>query len=311
MRSITETGSRRNRRVLALRIGSPDNSLGMSEPKPVLIYDGHCGFCRIWLDYWRQLTGDRIEYLASQDVGDRFPQIPSRSLLAIGATRAPGRQRGQRRARRIRIARQRAHLSLDLRPQRVRLSHHRRPSGFLLSSHSLHLRHAHRTHALRRDAVVVSARAGAHLRHSLRIAHVPGHRPLGRTRHSSGRAVPRVSRAHRFRAAFCRGPQPLMVRQRRHHSHRTLLCRRDLRGHAAAHRLRAREIRAPHSSGALRLVPVIRGSGPGIPLLPMGLPAARSRIPGDLPGPQPHRAVAIPLAGVPSLFPFRRRQTAE
>jgi predicted DCC family thiol-disulfide oxidoreductase YuxK len=48
----------------------------MSEPKPVLIYDGHCGFCRIWLDYWRQLAGDRIEYLASQDVADRFPQIP-------------------------------------------------------------------------------------------------------------------------------------------------------------------------------------------------------------------------------------------
>ena len=58
------------------RNATTDNGLGMSEPKPVLIYDGHCGFCRIWLDYWRQLTGDRIEYLASQDVGDRFPQIP-------------------------------------------------------------------------------------------------------------------------------------------------------------------------------------------------------------------------------------------
>lgn len=44
---------------------------------PVLIYDGRCGFCRIWIDYWRQLTGDRIEYLASQEVGDRFPQIPA------------------------------------------------------------------------------------------------------------------------------------------------------------------------------------------------------------------------------------------
>jgi len=44
--------------------------------RPVLIYDGHCGFCRIWLDYWRRLTGDRIEYIASQEVGDRFPQIP-------------------------------------------------------------------------------------------------------------------------------------------------------------------------------------------------------------------------------------------
>ena len=44
--------------------------------RPILIYDGHCAFCRIWLDYWRQITGDRIEYLASQEVGDRFPQIP-------------------------------------------------------------------------------------------------------------------------------------------------------------------------------------------------------------------------------------------
>jgi len=44
--------------------------------RPVLIYDGHCGFCRLWLDYWRKLTGDRIEYIASQDAADRFPQIP-------------------------------------------------------------------------------------------------------------------------------------------------------------------------------------------------------------------------------------------
>src|SRR5579872_5562237 len=79
MCSIAETGLEQNRCVLAPPTGSPDNSLGMSEPKPVLIYDGHCGFCRIWLDYWRQLAGDRIEYLASQDVGDRFPQIPYES----------------------------------------------------------------------------------------------------------------------------------------------------------------------------------------------------------------------------------------
>ena len=48
----------------------------MPEPKPLLIYDGLCGFCRIWIGYWRQLTGARVEYLASQDAGDRFPQIP-------------------------------------------------------------------------------------------------------------------------------------------------------------------------------------------------------------------------------------------
>ena len=48
----------------------------MPAGKPILIYDGKCGFCRIWLDYWRKITDGRVEYLASQEVGDRFPQIP-------------------------------------------------------------------------------------------------------------------------------------------------------------------------------------------------------------------------------------------
>ena len=47
----------------------------MSSSKPLLIYDGKCGFCKIWLDYWRKLTGDRVEYAASQDVGQQYPQI--------------------------------------------------------------------------------------------------------------------------------------------------------------------------------------------------------------------------------------------
>jgi lipase maturation factor 1 len=48
--------------------------------RPLLIYDGKCGFCKIWLDYWRKLTGDRIEYAASQDVGDQYPQIPKQEF---------------------------------------------------------------------------------------------------------------------------------------------------------------------------------------------------------------------------------------
>ena len=58
---------------------------------PVLIYDGRCGFCRIWIDYWRRLTGDRIEYLASQEVGDRFPQIsPDAYKQAVQFVRPDG-----------------------------------------------------------------------------------------------------------------------------------------------------------------------------------------------------------------------------
>ena len=43
--------------------------------RPVLIFDGKCGFCRIWIDYWKGLTGGAIEYAASQDVAHDYPQI--------------------------------------------------------------------------------------------------------------------------------------------------------------------------------------------------------------------------------------------
>jgi predicted DCC family thiol-disulfide oxidoreductase YuxK len=52
----------------------------MTDGKPVLLYDGHCGFCRIWIDYWRQITGDRVEYAASQESADRYPQIPHQAF---------------------------------------------------------------------------------------------------------------------------------------------------------------------------------------------------------------------------------------
>lgn len=44
--------------------------------RPLLVFDGDCGFCRVWIDYWRQLTGDRIAYMPFQSAADRFPQIP-------------------------------------------------------------------------------------------------------------------------------------------------------------------------------------------------------------------------------------------
>lgn len=49
--------------------------------QPLLIFDGRCGFCRIWIDYWKRLTAGRIDFVPSQEVGDRFPQI-SREAFA-------------------------------------------------------------------------------------------------------------------------------------------------------------------------------------------------------------------------------------
>ena len=43
--------------------------------KPILIFDGECSFCRLWIDYWRQITGDQIEYEPFQKIELQYPQI--------------------------------------------------------------------------------------------------------------------------------------------------------------------------------------------------------------------------------------------
>jgi lipase maturation factor 1 len=43
---------------------------------PLLIYDGDCGICRLWVDYWKSLTGDRVRYAPFQKVIVDFPEIP-------------------------------------------------------------------------------------------------------------------------------------------------------------------------------------------------------------------------------------------
>jgi len=44
--------------------------------KPLLIFDGDCHFCRRWIERWRELTRDAVEYAPFQEVADRFPEIP-------------------------------------------------------------------------------------------------------------------------------------------------------------------------------------------------------------------------------------------
>lgn len=44
--------------------------------EPLVIFDGRCDFCRIWIEYWKSLTGPRVAYAPSQEVGKHFPQIP-------------------------------------------------------------------------------------------------------------------------------------------------------------------------------------------------------------------------------------------
>jgi len=46
--------------------------------KPLLVFDGDCRFCTLWIRRWQQTTGDLIDYLPFQDptIAERFPEIP-------------------------------------------------------------------------------------------------------------------------------------------------------------------------------------------------------------------------------------------
>jgi len=50
-------------------------------PRPVLVYDGDCGFCRRWVARWRKVTGDAVEYLPSDAAIARFPAVPAERYL--------------------------------------------------------------------------------------------------------------------------------------------------------------------------------------------------------------------------------------
>jgi len=68
-----------------------EHNVQVAVNKAVLIWDGRCGFCRIWVDYWRLLTVDRVEYRTSQDAQDDFKQIPPEAFSeAVQLVRSDG-----------------------------------------------------------------------------------------------------------------------------------------------------------------------------------------------------------------------------
>jgi predicted DCC family thiol-disulfide oxidoreductase YuxK len=67
----------------------PNSGLRVSNPppKPVLIWDGECHFCRTWVERWRVVTRGASDDATFQEVADRFPEIRreqfQRSLVYI------------------------------------------------------------------------------------------------------------------------------------------------------------------------------------------------------------------------------------
>jgi predicted DCC family thiol-disulfide oxidoreductase YuxK len=62
--------------------------------RPLMVFDGTCGFCRRWIRRCQQATGPAIDYLPSQDARLRaaFPEIaPERFALAVQLIEPDGR----------------------------------------------------------------------------------------------------------------------------------------------------------------------------------------------------------------------------
>jgi lipase maturation factor 1 len=53
---------------MRLRVSKPPS-------KPLLIWDGECVFCRLWIERWQVITGGKVDYAPYQEVADRFPEI--------------------------------------------------------------------------------------------------------------------------------------------------------------------------------------------------------------------------------------------
>src|SRR5260370_39976956 len=65
---------------IPLRVPNPPS-------KPLIIWDGECHFCRRWIERWREITRDTVDYATSQESAERFPEIPrdqsERSVIYI------------------------------------------------------------------------------------------------------------------------------------------------------------------------------------------------------------------------------------
>src|SRR5438552_215883 len=53
---------------MRLRVSNPP-------PKPLLIWDGECDFCRLWIERWRESTGGNVDYAIYQEAAGRFAEI--------------------------------------------------------------------------------------------------------------------------------------------------------------------------------------------------------------------------------------------
>src|SRR5689334_423224 len=52
--------------------------------KPLMIFDGDCRFCSLWIRRWQRLTEEQVDYLPFQDprISVWFPELPREQFAA-------------------------------------------------------------------------------------------------------------------------------------------------------------------------------------------------------------------------------------
>src|ERR1700736_1960720 len=59
----------------ALMANDPHPRVSNPPPKPLLIWDGECHFCRRWIERWREITRGKIEFATYQEPAHELPEI--------------------------------------------------------------------------------------------------------------------------------------------------------------------------------------------------------------------------------------------
>src|ERR1035437_3158627 len=54
--------------------------MGGPPGRPLLLFDGDCGFCRFWVARWKTRTRDRVDFAPAQQEASRFPQVTEEAL---------------------------------------------------------------------------------------------------------------------------------------------------------------------------------------------------------------------------------------
>ena len=57
-------------------MSGPAHRVANPPSKTLMVYDGDCGFCKLWIARWRETTAGAVDYEPLQEAAARFPEVP-------------------------------------------------------------------------------------------------------------------------------------------------------------------------------------------------------------------------------------------